>query len=59
MLMVRSEAGEPLGEVPAESTDEDSLYLSPVTIGGGAQKQTLLLDFDTGSSDLWGTDPLN
>ncbi|KAF1844366.1 aspartic protease PEP1 [Cucurbitaria berberidis CBS 394.84] len=38
------------GTVPAVPNDEnDSLYLSPVTIAGN----TLHLDFDTGSADLW------
>ncbi|KAG6262707.1 hypothetical protein E4U49_002914 [Claviceps purpurea] len=35
--------------VPAVPDPNDIEYLSPVTIGG----QTLHLDFDTGSSDLW------
>ncbi|KAF2459071.1 aspergillopepsin A precursor [Lineolata rhizophorae] len=37
------------GEVAAIPEDNEALFLSPVTIGG----QTLNLDFDTGSSDLW------
>ncbi|KAL8784261.1 MAG: hypothetical protein Q9213_004083 [Squamulea squamosa] len=37
------------GTVSANSAQYDSAYLVPVTIGG----QTLNLDFDTGSSDLW------
>lgn len=37
------------GTVAADPTQYDSEYLCPVTIGG----QTLNLDFDTGSSDLY------
>ena len=39
------------GDVPAEDVQNDSLYLCPVTIG--TPGQTLNLDFDTGSADLW------
>ncbi|EKG10318.1 Peptidase A1 [Macrophomina phaseolina MS6] len=39
------------GQVPAEDIQNDSLYLCEVGIGTPAQ--TLKLDFDTGSADLW------
>jgi hypothetical protein len=35
--------------VSANDQQNDALYLSTVTIGG----QKMVLDFDTGSSDLW------
>lgn len=38
-------------DVPAEDIQNDSLYLCEVGIGTPAQ--TLKLDFDTGSADLW------
>ena len=42
------------GELSTEDIQNDSMYLCPVTIGEGPQAITLNLDFDTGSSDLWG-----
>ncbi|KAL4971469.1 putative aspartic endopeptidase [Aspergillus desertorum] len=39
------------GEVGADDVQNDSMYLAPVSIGTPAQ--TLNLDFDTGSADLW------
>lgn len=55
MMMARAEDGSTLGEVSAENVDEDVYYLCPVYIGEGENKQKVLLDFDTGSADLWGT----
>jgi len=40
-----------LGQISAEDIQLDSEYVCPVQIGTPAQ--TLMLDFDTGSSDLW------
>jgi hypothetical protein len=41
--------GTGVGEVPATPEQSDVEFLSPVQIGG----QTLNMDFDSGSSDLW------
>lgn len=50
--MVQKKSGpDQVGEVPAQDVQNDSLYLAPVTIG--TPGQTLNLDFDTGSADLW------
>ncbi|KAL9125313.1 MAG: hypothetical protein Q9217_005471 [Psora testacea] len=46
---VKAAAADNDGTVSANPESYDSEYLCPVTIGG----QTLNLDFDTGSSDLW------
>jgi hypothetical protein len=37
------------GSVSASPTQNDAEFLSPVTVGG----QTIVMDFDTGSSDMW------
>lgn len=40
-----------IGEVGADDVQNDSMFLAPVNIGTPAQ--TVNLDLDTGSADLW------
>lgn len=46
---VKAAAATQQGTVAANPEEYDSEYLSPVSVGG----QTVNLDFDTGSADLW------
>ncbi|KAL1852712.1 hypothetical protein Plec18167_008967 [Paecilomyces lecythidis] len=48
---LQKKTGDQTGDVPAEDVQNDSEYLAEVGIGTPAQ--TLKLDFDTGSADLW------
>lgn len=51
LLLKRVNAQGTTGEVGADDQQNDSMYLCLVQTGTPAQ--TLNLDFDTGSSDLW------
>lgn len=53
-LAVRDVDQNEIGEVPTENFQNDAFYLCPVTIGEGDHTITVNLDFDTGSTDLWG-----
>ena len=47
-LDAASGTGSEDGSVTASSSQNDAEFLSPVSVGG----QTLVMDFDTGSSDM-------
>ncbi|KAL1310706.1 hypothetical protein AAFC00_000964 [Neodothiora populina] len=51
VLLKKDPSSGQTGQVPAEDQQNDSEYLCQV--GLGTPVQTLTLDFDTGSSDLW------
>jgi hypothetical protein len=53
-LAVKGANDKEIGELPTTDVQNDSMYLCPVTIGEGHHAVTVNLDFDTGSSDLWG-----
>jgi hypothetical protein len=54
-LAASSSNGSEMGLVSATSSQNDAEFLSPVTVGG----QTLAMDFDTGSSDMYVTLPIS
>jgi hypothetical protein len=47
-LAASNSSGADNGQVSATSSQNDAEFLSPVTVGG----QTLVMNFDTGSSDM-------
>lgn len=49
--VLQKKTGDQSGDVPAEDVQNDTMYLAQVGIGSPAQ--TLKLDFDSGSADLW------
>jgi len=51
VLQKKTGVDDHVGEVGASDVQNDSMYLAEVGIGSPAQ--TLRLDFDTGSADLW------
>jgi len=56
-LAVKGSHKEEVGMLPTDDIQNDSMYLCPVTIGVGPDAVTVNLDFDTGSADLWGSQP--
>lgn len=46
--------GDDVGQLDTNDVQNDSEYLCPVIIGEGTTAVTVSLQFDTGSSDLWG-----
>jgi len=46
--------GDDVGQLDTNDVQNDSEYLCPVIIGEGTNTVTVSLQFDTGSSDLWG-----
>lgn len=51
VLQKKDAVSDQVGQVGAHDIQNDSMYLAEVSIGTPAQ--TLSLDFDTGSADLW------
>ncbi|KAL2001731.1 hypothetical protein VTN02DRAFT_1343 [Thermoascus thermophilus] len=51
VLQKRTDGGGHVGEVGADDVQNDAMYLAQISIGTPAQ--TVNLDFDTGSADLW------
>ena len=51
VLQKKCAVSDEVGQVDAHDVQNDSMYLAEVGIGTPAQ--TLNLDFDTGSADLW------